>query len=282
MLHNRLNRAEAYDHLVVNGIIPSYDKIFGYQDPIMVSIPKNSSPVEHETHKGDSMFQMLQDVFGLIEEHVDMDIDRRRHIEGNEEGSFEQCVEGYSLEEKGDLSLNRLSGSIPPNKLSDDMTTMLLADNSLNGSVPSSIWQSRKLNATEQLILLQGNPLCSNSRNVHLCGSLREDDGDSQDMLNSTTLCLQACPSPYEKSPTSPKCFCAFVPSLPLQQPAVHPPRPPGHLQRPTQTTRKRGHTTKDHGTKGNTPRVEEAMYHVSLEDLFRPHDVDGDGKGQD
>ncbi|GAB4837295.1 hypothetical protein Ancab_002187 [Ancistrocladus abbreviatus] len=34
-------------------------------------------------------------------EHVDMDIDRRRHIEGNEERSSEQCVEGYSLEEKG-------------------------------------------------------------------------------------------------------------------------------------------------------------------------------------
>ncbi|GAB4827219.1 hypothetical protein Ancab_034108 [Ancistrocladus abbreviatus] len=93
--------AEAYDHLVVNGIMPSYDKIFGYQDPIMVSIPENSSPVEHETHKGDSVFQMLQDVFGLIGEHVDMDIDKRRHIEGNEEGSSEQCVEGYSLEEKG-------------------------------------------------------------------------------------------------------------------------------------------------------------------------------------
>ncbi|GAB4838786.1 hypothetical protein Ancab_028328 [Ancistrocladus abbreviatus] len=27
------------------------------------------------------------------------------------------------------------------------------------------------------------------------------------------------------------------LPSLPLQQPAVHPPRPPGHLQRPMQTT---------------------------------------------
>ncbi|GAB4854878.1 hypothetical protein Ancab_023464 [Ancistrocladus abbreviatus] len=40
---------------------------------------------------------MLQDVFGLIGEHVDMDIDRRRHIEGNEEGSSEQCVEGKIL-----------------------------------------------------------------------------------------------------------------------------------------------------------------------------------------
>ncbi|GAB4836137.1 hypothetical protein Ancab_001052 [Ancistrocladus abbreviatus] len=102
VLHNCLNRAEAYDYLVVNGIMPSYDKIFGYQDPIMVSIPENSFPVEHETHKGDSMVQMLQDVFGLIGEHVDMDIDRRRHIEGNEEGSSTQCVEGYSLEEKGE------------------------------------------------------------------------------------------------------------------------------------------------------------------------------------
>ncbi|GAB4850584.1 hypothetical protein Ancab_029893 [Ancistrocladus abbreviatus] len=64
----------------------------------------------------------------------------------------------------------------------------LLADNSLNGYVPSSIWQSRKLNATERLIL--------------------EDDGNSQDMLNSTALCLQACPPPYEKSPASPECFC--------------------------------------------------------------------------
>ncbi|GAB4836371.1 hypothetical protein Ancab_001283 [Ancistrocladus abbreviatus] len=73
--------------------MPGYDKIFGYQDPIMVSIPENSSPVEHETHKGDSIFQILQDVFGLIGEDVDMDIDRRSYIEGNEEGSSEQCVE---------------------------------------------------------------------------------------------------------------------------------------------------------------------------------------------
>ncbi|GAB4846397.1 hypothetical protein Ancab_025402 [Ancistrocladus abbreviatus] len=62
--------------------MPSYDKIFGYQDPIMVSIPENSSPVKHETHKGDSMFQMFQDVFGLIGEHVDMDIDTRRQYNG--------------------------------------------------------------------------------------------------------------------------------------------------------------------------------------------------------
>ncbi|GAB4840942.1 hypothetical protein Ancab_021702 [Ancistrocladus abbreviatus] len=48
----------------------------------MVSIPENSSLVEHETHKGDSMFQMFQDVFGLIGEHVDMDIDRRRQYSG--------------------------------------------------------------------------------------------------------------------------------------------------------------------------------------------------------
>ncbi|GAB4856182.1 hypothetical protein Ancab_014108 [Ancistrocladus abbreviatus] len=67
----------------------------------MVSMPGNSSLVEHKTHKGDSMFQMLQYVFGLIGEHVDIDIDRRRYIEGNEEGSSKQCVEGYSLEEKG-------------------------------------------------------------------------------------------------------------------------------------------------------------------------------------
>ncbi|GAB4857031.1 hypothetical protein Ancab_014942 [Ancistrocladus abbreviatus] len=99
------------------------------------------------------------------------------------------------------------------NKLKDDLENSigLLADNSLNGSVPSSIWQSRKINATERLILLRGNPLCSNSRNVHLCGSLREDDGDSQDMLNSTALCLQVCPPPYEKSPASPECFCAAL-----------------------------------------------------------------------
>ncbi|QCE01091.1 leucine-rich repeat family protein [Vigna unguiculata] len=119
-----------------------------------------------------------------------------------------------------DLSLNQLNESIPTNKLSDNITTIDLsnnnligtipsyfsslsrlkscksiANNSLNGSVPSTIWQERILNGSEMLSLdmqnnqltsisgstnlppnvtlwLEGNPMCPNNNTlVQVCGS---------------------------------------------------------------------------------------------------------------
>ncbi|XP_029124521.1 probable LRR receptor-like serine/threonine-protein kinase At1g06840 isoform X2 [Cajanus cajan] len=150
-----------------------------------------------------------------------------------------------------DLSLNHLNESIPTNKLSDNITTidlsknnlngtipsnfsglprlqkLSIANNSLSGIVPSTIWQERTLNGREQLILdmqnnqltgisgttnlppnvtlmLEGNPVCKNNNSlVAFCGP------ESDNGLNggSNVDCpSQACPPPYEYTV---QCFCA-------------------------------------------------------------------------
>ncbi|KAM1226460.1 hypothetical protein ACFX13_005921 [Malus domestica] len=153
-----------------------------------------------------------------------------------------------------DLSLNQLNGSLPLRKLSDQITTINLsnntltgripgnfsnlpnlqrlsiANNSLSGSIPAALWQNRKLNATEKLIVelqnndltsvngstavpqnvtvgLRGNPLCSNSSLDNFCGTESGDKNDSQISINSTANCpSQACPPPFEYIPEA--CFC--------------------------------------------------------------------------
>ena len=59
---------------------------------------------------------------------------------------------------------------------------------------------------------LRGNPCCLNSSLAPFCGSESEDENNSQNSTNTTSVCLaQGCPPPYEYSPTSPvACFCAL------------------------------------------------------------------------
>ncbi|CDP04034.1 unnamed protein product [Coffea canephora] len=157
-----------------------------------------------------------------------------------------------------DLSHNQLSGAIPSNTLSQNMTTfdlsynnltgtvptnfaglpllqkLSLANNLLNGSIPSIIWQNRSSNATQRLVLdlqnnklsnisgssflpanvtvrLQGNPLCSNSNLVQFCGSQSQVVARILISSNATQCPPQACPSGYEYVPPSfpVPCFCA-------------------------------------------------------------------------
>ncbi|KAL5757176.1 hypothetical protein ACOSQ2_021922 [Xanthoceras sorbifolium] len=157
-----------------------------------------------------------------------------------------------------DLSSNQLNGTIPPGKLSSNITSinlsnnrltgtipanysdfpklqrLLIANNSLNGSVSSTLWQSRTLNANETLTLdfennnlsnisgssdlpanvtlwLRGNPLCSNTNLVNLCGSKSDIESNMQRSAYNPLECRpQSCPSSYEYSRTSPvSCFCA-------------------------------------------------------------------------
>ncbi|RDX99607.1 putative LRR receptor-like serine/threonine-protein kinase, partial [Mucuna pruriens] len=153
-----------------------------------------------------------------------------------------------------DLSFNQLNESIPPNRLSENITTidlsnnrltgnipsyfadlsrlqkLSLANNSLNGSVSSSIWQTKTSNGTEKFVLelenndlttvtgsiilppnvtvgLDGNPLCPNTTLAQFCGSevATEEDGSS---TNKSSFCPpQACPPPNEYSVN---CFCAL------------------------------------------------------------------------
>ncbi|GAB4860409.1 hypothetical protein Ancab_035567 [Ancistrocladus abbreviatus] len=66
----------------------------------MASMPVDSSPIEQETHKGDSIFQVLQYVFGSTGQHANMDVEKGDCVEENERGSFEQSVKGCDLERK--------------------------------------------------------------------------------------------------------------------------------------------------------------------------------------
>ncbi|XVE80695.1 hypothetical protein DITRI_Ditri15bG0001500 [Diplodiscus trichospermus] len=145
-----------------------------------------------------------------------------------------------------DLSNNELTGSIPANFSGlRNLQNLSLANNSLNGSVLSSLWLKNHLNATESLTLdlennmltdisgkinlppnvtlrLKGNPLCINNNLIapQLCASPRNDVNGSQSAANSFADSRpqsspfpyepQSCPFPYECSPTSNlSCFCA-------------------------------------------------------------------------
>ncbi|GLT26767.1 hypothetical protein SLA2020_018120 [Shorea laevis] len=156
-----------------------------------------------------------------------------------------------------ELSSNQLSGFLPTKKLSENITTinlsnnnltgsipanfsglprlqkLLLANNSLNGSISSTLWQNRTLNALESLTLdlennflvnisessdlppnvtlwLKGNPICSNRSLVQFCKSQTENEIGISTTTNSTTIECKPQSCPYEYSPTSPlDCFCA-------------------------------------------------------------------------
>ncbi|KAI5679821.1 hypothetical protein M9H77_01048 [Catharanthus roseus] len=137
-----------------------------------------------------------------------------------------------------DLSYNDLTGTIPQNFASLPLLQRLsLANNSLNGSVPSIIWQNRTLNESETLemnlqnnklsnisgslilppnvtVSLQGNPICANSNLVQFCGSPSAIVSHLVVSPNASQCLPQSCPHPYEYAPASPvPCFCA-VPLL--------------------------------------------------------------------
>ncbi|XP_047158022.1 probable LRR receptor-like serine/threonine-protein kinase At1g06840 [Vigna umbellata] len=153
-----------------------------------------------------------------------------------------------------DLSFNQLNESIPANKLSENITTidlsnnhltgnipsyfvdlprlqkLSLANNSLNGTVSSSIWTNKTSNGTENFLLelqnnsltaisgsidlppnvtvvLDGNPLCSNKTLDHFCGPGGATVTNGSFTTNSSSCKPQACPPPYEYSVD---CFCAL------------------------------------------------------------------------
>ncbi|QCD77929.1 protein brassinosteroid insensitive 1 [Vigna unguiculata] len=153
-----------------------------------------------------------------------------------------------------DLSFNQLNESIPANKLSENITTidlsnnrltgnipsyfddlpslqkLSLANNSLNGSVSSSIWTNKTSNGTENFlvelqnnnltvisgttdlppnvtVVLDGNPLCPNITLAKFCGSEGATVTNGSFTTNSISCQPQACPPPYEYSVD---CFCAL------------------------------------------------------------------------
>ncbi|KAI8557269.1 hypothetical protein RHMOL_Rhmol05G0322800 [Rhododendron molle] len=116
-----------------------------------------------------------------------------------------------------DLSNNQLNGSIP-DSYSDlpSLQKLSLENNNLTGSVAAKIWQNKSFSAKAQLVLLQGNPICSTSniRNKdQICGPETGVDDIAQKSTNSTVICpIHACPidNNFEYVPASPlPCFCA-------------------------------------------------------------------------
>ncbi|KAK1285184.1 putative LRR receptor-like serine/threonine-protein kinase [Acorus calamus] len=161
-----------------------------------------------------------------------------------------------------DLSWNQLTGPIPQNKLSDNITTIDLSNNKLTGTIPvnfsglpllqqlslsnnsldgtisSSVWQNVTFNATARLTLdfennliknisgvlhppanvtlkLHGNPVCANANQLNIslfCGSQNAEE-KLDTLSNSATGCpAQSCPtdSNFEYIPASPiRCSCA-------------------------------------------------------------------------
>ncbi|KAG6418051.1 hypothetical protein SASPL_120249 [Salvia splendens] len=111
-----------------------------------------------------------------------------------------------------DLSNNTLNGIVPGSFSELPLLQKLsLANNLLSGSVPSSIWQNRILNASERLILLQGNPLCSNRTLIQFCGPNEEHPSNLINITRVNGCSPQLCKPPYEYAPASPgmPCFCA-------------------------------------------------------------------------
>ncbi|XP_052202496.1 probable LRR receptor-like serine/threonine-protein kinase At1g06840 [Diospyros lotus] len=155
-----------------------------------------------------------------------------------------------------DLSSNQLSGLIPPDKLHEYMTTidlsnnnlsgtipanfsglprlqrLYLANNALNGSVPSVLWQNKTSNETLILdfqnnelsnisgsidlppnvtVRLQGNPLCSSANLAQFCGAISPYISSFVSSIDSNSSCpVQSCPYPLEYAPASPvPCYCA-------------------------------------------------------------------------
>ncbi|XP_065617649.1 probable LRR receptor-like serine/threonine-protein kinase At1g06840 [Quercus suber] len=152
-----------------------------------------------------------------------------------------------------DLSSNQLNGTIPQNRLSANITTidlsnnnltgtiptnfsglpllqkLSLANNSLDGSVSSAIWDNRPSNAKGNLtvklqnnnlstitgstdlpldvtVWLRGNPFCNSNVNLQIC----QPENDTP-LTNSTPVPIPTvCPPSYECSTTSTQsCICA-------------------------------------------------------------------------
>ncbi|KAJ0978506.1 hypothetical protein J5N97_013980 [Dioscorea zingiberensis] len=106
-----------------------------------------------------------------------------------------------------DLSWNQLTGSIPSNKLSDNITTMDFQNNNLttisdtlNPPANVSIWLYR-------------NPVCSNASQLNILQLCRPETNEQRNSSNVDNVDINCGPCPtvdYEYNPLSPfSCFCS-------------------------------------------------------------------------
>ncbi|XP_019267635.1 PREDICTED: uncharacterized protein LOC109244921, partial [Nicotiana attenuata] len=85
VLIHQVNRATAYNHLVVNGIILSYDTWFCHGESLKGSNNAGENNRSHSTLRGDNMRGMIHDAFIDVTQFMDTDI--------SESGGMDQNVQ---------------------------------------------------------------------------------------------------------------------------------------------------------------------------------------------
>ncbi|XP_060202613.1 uncharacterized protein LOC132631031 [Lycium barbarum] len=83
VLHYEVNRATAYDHLVVNGIIPSYDTWFCHGEYLNKSNKSAENDGRQEALRGGDMRRMIHDAFGGSTLFTDSNISDGEELEPN-------------------------------------------------------------------------------------------------------------------------------------------------------------------------------------------------------
>lgn len=85
VLYYQINRATAYDHLVVNGVMPSHDTLFCHGESLNESNSTHVNNYRQLTTRGDDMRGMIHDVSGGFTQSMDSDISERGEMEPNSE-----------------------------------------------------------------------------------------------------------------------------------------------------------------------------------------------------
>ncbi|XP_060186941.1 uncharacterized protein LOC132616513 isoform X2 [Lycium barbarum] len=83
VLFYQVNRAMAYDHLVVHGIMPSYDNWFCHGESFNGSTSIEENNDRQEAFRGDDMRGMIHDAFGSITHFMDDNTSEVGEIEPN-------------------------------------------------------------------------------------------------------------------------------------------------------------------------------------------------------
>ncbi|XP_070010997.1 uncharacterized protein [Nicotiana sylvestris] len=83
VLIHQVNRATIYDHLVVNGIIPSYDTWFCHGESLKGSNNAEANNRSKSTQRGDDMRGMIHDAFAGVTQFMDTNVSELGGVEHN-------------------------------------------------------------------------------------------------------------------------------------------------------------------------------------------------------
>ncbi|XP_075075406.1 uncharacterized protein LOC142162713 [Nicotiana tabacum] len=83
VLIHQVNRATTYDHLVVNGIIPSYDTWFCHGESLKGSNNAEANNRSKSTQRGDDMRGMIHDAFAGVTQFMDTNVSELGGVEHN-------------------------------------------------------------------------------------------------------------------------------------------------------------------------------------------------------